>query len=211
MSVIALVSPKQARSQATLERIVEATKDLMEEKDWPLITMAEIAERAQSSVGSLYARFPSKQTLLDHLDEDYAQTVIEMCHNWPTGNAKSLDQYLEGLTKQLLKFHRSAPGRIRHLILEARLHQHSNFAARTERMNEALSGLWRPIADYAQQLGHAHPERSAHWAFRTIVTLVREIVLFPESFGTLTKEPNSILAKRIARSASAHLVTNNER
>lgn len=64
-----LNAPKQARSKRTLERIVRASLEILNEEGPEGLTVQAIVERAGSSVGSFYARFAGKDELLDYLGE----------------------------------------------------------------------------------------------------------------------------------------------
>lgn len=61
--------PKQARSKRTLERIVRASLDILDEEGPDGLTVQAIVARAGSSVGSFYARFSGKDELLEYLGE----------------------------------------------------------------------------------------------------------------------------------------------
>ncbi|NJD18141.1 MAG: TetR/AcrR family transcriptional regulator [Gemmatimonadetes bacterium] len=61
--------PKQARSLRTLERVVRASLEILEESGPDGLTVQAIVERAESSVGSFYARFAGKEELLAYLGE----------------------------------------------------------------------------------------------------------------------------------------------
>ena len=63
--------PRQARSQETLDRILDAAEALVAEKGFGDATVADIARRAESSVGAFYARFKDKEGLLYALYERY--------------------------------------------------------------------------------------------------------------------------------------------
>jgi AcrR family transcriptional regulator len=56
--------PQQARSRASLERALQAGVDIVGEGDWSAFTTAEICRRGKVAVGSLYARFPTKDALI---------------------------------------------------------------------------------------------------------------------------------------------------
>ena len=58
---------RQARSQATLERLLESTESLLANKGFEGVTVAEIAMRAGLSVGAVYSRFRDKDALLQCL------------------------------------------------------------------------------------------------------------------------------------------------
>jgi AcrR family transcriptional regulator len=68
-----VTEPLQARSQETLARFLEAADQLLREKPFEDITIAEIVEHADRTVGSFYARFADKEALLRTL----AQRVLD--------------------------------------------------------------------------------------------------------------------------------------
>ncbi len=61
--------PKQARSERTLKRLLDAAEALIEEKGHAAVSIPEIARRGRSSVGGFYARFRDKNELLRALEE----------------------------------------------------------------------------------------------------------------------------------------------
>lgn len=65
--------PRQARSQKTLERILDAVEALILENGSAGFTVAEAARRGRSSVGSLYARFSGKDALLRSVFERFLE------------------------------------------------------------------------------------------------------------------------------------------
>lgn len=56
--------PRQGRSLASFERMLEATKSLMIETGGDSFTLQDVSERGQVSIGSIYLRFESKDRLL---------------------------------------------------------------------------------------------------------------------------------------------------
>src|SRR5262245_60015512 len=71
MPMPTLRPPAQARSRATLERLLDATETLLRTRRFEDIEVDEIVRRARSSVGSFYARVGSKDALLPPLYERY--------------------------------------------------------------------------------------------------------------------------------------------
>lgn len=63
--------PKQARSEQTLLRLLDAAEALIREKGLGDVSVPEIARRAGSSVGGFYARFKDKDELLRALEERF--------------------------------------------------------------------------------------------------------------------------------------------
>ncbi len=70
-------APQQARSQDTLARLLDAAEALLEELPWDAITVAALVARGKSSVGAFYARFPDKDSLLQHLHARRSNEAIE--------------------------------------------------------------------------------------------------------------------------------------
>lgn len=56
--------PKQFRSRASLERMVETAMALLRERGGPDFTLTEVSKRAKVSIGSIYCRFESKEVLI---------------------------------------------------------------------------------------------------------------------------------------------------
>lgn len=56
--------PKQDRSRATRQRLLEATIDCLAEKGWAAATVAVVAERAGVSRGAAQHHFPTREDLI---------------------------------------------------------------------------------------------------------------------------------------------------
>ncbi len=66
----------QARSQETLERLLDAAEELVSERGFDNATVSEIVRRAKSSVGAMYARFNDKDSLLVCLHERFCEQAL---------------------------------------------------------------------------------------------------------------------------------------
>ena len=82
--------PRQARSTASVEAILEATVQVLLKDGRPKLTTTRVAERAGVSVGTLYQYFPNKSSLLqallkEHLDgvASAVETACESAHGRP--------------------------------------------------------------------------------------------------------------------------------
>jgi AcrR family transcriptional regulator len=69
--------PKQARSEDTLRRLLNAAEALIVEKGHRAVSIPDIARRANSSVGGFYARFRDKNELLRALEERHFQELSQ--------------------------------------------------------------------------------------------------------------------------------------
>lgn len=71
--------PRQERSRATVDAILEATAHILVAHGFEDTTTRQVAERAGVSIGSLYQYFPSKEALITALVERQIQRVLEIC------------------------------------------------------------------------------------------------------------------------------------
>jgi AcrR family transcriptional regulator len=70
-SLSSVSPPRQARSRATLERLLDAAEALIRERGLGGLSVPEVVRRAKSSTGSFYARFQDKNALLRALEERF--------------------------------------------------------------------------------------------------------------------------------------------
>lgn len=68
--------PRQARSRATFDAIVEACARLLREGDYAAVTTNHIAARAGVSIGTLYEFFPSKEAIVATLTERRLASLV---------------------------------------------------------------------------------------------------------------------------------------
>ena len=199
-------APQQTRSQATLDRLCAAAAELLEERHWHEISVAEIATRANSSVGSFYARFVDKDALLDYLDERYAESVIQMTANLAEEVRTSdptLEELVPLLVGTLVDFHRARPGLIRALVMRARLFREPAYDERTMRMNEAALGLLELLEERVPFSGGG---RRCFLAFSFMFSALRDRVLFSES--VMDPDPAAAteeLTRELSRAMLAYL------
>ena len=68
--------PSQARAQATVESILEATAHILVEGGYAALTTNRVAKTAGVSIGSFYQYFPGKEALLVALVERHSQRYL---------------------------------------------------------------------------------------------------------------------------------------
>jgi AcrR family transcriptional regulator len=174
--------PQQARSQETLERLLDAAEHLVAEKGFEDTGVAEVARRAGSSVGAFYARFQDKDALLHALYERYQQEAIATTDaalepaRWADAR---IAEILEAVVRFLVSLYREQVGLIRAFVVRA--HIDPDFHARRERMlsyvNERLSALLLARRD---EIAHPDPEKAAAFGLTLVFATLDNVMLFGE-------------------------------
>lgn len=160
--------PKQDRSRRTLERIVAASLELLATEGPGGLTVHKVVERADSSVGSFYARFGGKDDLLDYLGE---RIWTEALGRW-NGALQSTDwsEYeLAGLVRASVGLLADAQ-RSRSVYLRAidrisgpRAHAYETFRT------EVLEGVSDLLLSRAEEIDHEDRERAVRIGLRAVM------------------------------------------
>src|SRR5512136_1975960 len=94
--------PRQRRSKAMYDAILEATAHLLSEKGYAATTTNHIAERAGISIGSLYQYFPNKEAIAVVLLQrhivsgmDYMNPLITHAMKSRSNPAKMVKAFIE--------------------------------------------------------------------------------------------------------------------
>jgi len=203
----AVRAPRQARSRATLDRIARSTTELLETKTFDEISVAEIVERARSSVGAFYARFEDKAALLDYLDELYARRVLDIGERLASeaDRATSLEEKIRGLVGYLLRLHRVQPGLLRTLIVEARRQGEGRFRERTRRMNRTIPPVMESLLEHSERMAHPDPDRAVYVGLLMVFATIREVVLFPEGLAEFVRHEDAALIDELTRAYLRYL------
>src|SRR3954470_9305494 len=70
--------PRQARSRATVESVLEATARVLVKRGFDGLTTNLVAEAAGVSIGSLYQYFPNKAALVAALIEKHVEETTSL-------------------------------------------------------------------------------------------------------------------------------------
>src|ERR1043165_4110798 len=68
-------APKQDRARATIADILEATARIIERDGYDTLTTSEIARVAGVAAGSLYQYFPTKEAVVEALQEQHFEAM----------------------------------------------------------------------------------------------------------------------------------------
>jgi AcrR family transcriptional regulator len=199
--------PRQARSQETLDRILDAAEALVAEKGFEDATVADVARRAGSSVGAFYARFRDKDGLLYALYERYfeqATATADAALDPARWEGASIDEILRAVVRFLVQVYRERTGLIRAFVV--RNHQDGEFRARQERLSHYVNdGLSRLLLARVAEIRHPSPERAAAFGLTLVVSTIESVVLFGEMRSNVLALSDEEMSTELARAFLAYL------
>jgi AcrR family transcriptional regulator len=102
-------TPRQARSQETVDVILRATAHILVSEGYEGTSTNRVAEVAGVSVGSLYQYFPGKEALVAALVEKHQAEVFAALNPEPTLLTLPLEQVARELIEAMLRAHAVNP------------------------------------------------------------------------------------------------------
>lgn len=113
MTAEAARKPRQARSQARVQRILDAAAEQIALGGVESLTMAGVGVASGSAPGSLYQYFPTRDHLIDALAEREAR-LVEICvadaiADWQKCGSATPSSLIDALLPPLMKIYRARP------------------------------------------------------------------------------------------------------
>ena len=197
--------PRQARSQKTLERILDAAEALIGETGAVSFTVSEVAKRARSSVGSLYARFRGKEALLRSVFERFLEQAMATVEDALTP-ARWRGAPMVVIVESAVAFAVRVFDERRPLIAAFTLAaaREPDMSALAERLAMAAADRLLVLArERRDQLGHPEPEIALPFLTWAVFSALEAHTLH-RSVETSRPEPDQLVAE-MTRMCSAYL------
>jgi len=199
--------PQQARSQRTLDRILDAAETLVADKGFEDTSVAEVARRAGSSVGAFYARFRDKDGLLYALYERYLEQAVATADDaldpmrWEGAGIADL---LSSVVHFLVEIYREHDGLMRAFVL--RNYTDFEFRTRQERLSHYVSEKLAALLLARQdEIRHPQPEQAAAFGLTMVFATIESAVLFGETRSGVLVLSDGTLADHLIRAYLAYL------
>jgi AcrR family transcriptional regulator len=160
--------PKQARGEKRIERILEAAAQLFDEIGVDAATTIQIAQRAETAIGSLYGFFPNKEAIADAVGRRITDDLRELTDSLVSPELITLpiEQALDRLITPLIAFISTRAG-FRALFLYAP--QFGQLSPAQKHFEELLTS--RMTGLLMLRYGNAQPDE-----LRRVVSVCFEIV-----------------------------------
>jgi AcrR family transcriptional regulator len=197
----------QARSQETLERILDAAEEIIGERGFDNATVSEIVRRAKSSVGAMYARFNDKDSLLACLHERFCEQAVataEAALEPDRWKGASISEIFSAAIPFLVHVYQMKRGLMRAFI--ARGTVDPDYAERGCRVSRYIAErLIALLMARRHEIRHPDPELAVDFGLRMTFDMLDQAVFFTDLQRTTVIYNPEQLAEEVARAFSSYL------
>lgn len=193
----------QARGEETLARLVEAAAEVIGERGVDGASIAAITERARTSVGNFYRRFPDKAALLAHLQRDVLAGRPEFWERTLTPErwrGREPEELLAHIVAEIVYGH----ARHRQLLRAIALHARDDYEASVSALDLDLPGRVHELAArlWPGRIRHPDPRLAVRLGFEMVAATAGELLLFR---GMSAPVAPDALAVELTRAWAAYL------
>lgn len=208
MGNVLIRRPVQERSRRTEDKVLNATRRLLENKWFSDISLGEIAEAAGCGVGTVYGRFASKDALLQVLKQDFL-LATEQTHDElfkaPELATASLEERVNALVAVIVDSYRQHRGIVRELVIGT----HSHNASEDRRVRTAMTGLLERDIELLLAALPAQKRKSSRkqvaLAVLAAINLIQNRVVFQETSPLEFKISDRDLKQEVPKMILAYL------
>lgn len=199
---------RQARSQETLERLLESTESLLAHKGFEGVTVAEIAARAGMSVGAVYSRFRDKDAVLQCLLDGFsaeARSTARATLDPERWEGASVEEIVSELLVFLVEIHRERVGILRELAARAHRVGSPGMLRKEELLRDIGERLSALLLARADEIGHPDPPLAVGLGLRLVLGYLENATLTGDSgaYGLPTSDDR--LAAELTRTYLSYL------
>lgn len=190
-------SPTQARSKKALERFLNVAAELLAENRFEDTGIAQIAQLAESSVGTFYRLLGDKDVLLYAVHERFVEqgrSAIDALIEALEHSEEPLGLQIEAFIRGIVEMFEGHEGLLRALI--RRSSADVKFRQRFHQLNAYIGQtLCRIVLARRDELGHPHPEQAADLAAHMLLASMNYFTMV----GTLGVTPRNVIPGELSR------------
>lgn len=203
--------PLQKRSRETLEKLLAAGIELLEQDGYEGLSIADLSARAGVSVGSIYQRFDGKEVLFAALQERILERIdAEQAGLFQSINSALPDGALirEAVSRLASLFQRNE-AILRVMILRGAIDEPTR-----QRGSRSSVGLARAFESFllsrVRRFGHPQPEIAADICFRIVYATLTRRIMSGSSFESEAETSWDLLAAEVGNASAAYLLAKPE-
>lgn len=200
--------PLQRRSQESLERVLQAGAELLLDVGYDGFTLQEVSKRSGVSIGSIYARAPSKEALIHAIYEtEMAKVSADNERLRETAQLEGLEgrELIIALVDLMARSTLEHADILRVFMFSA-LTDREIWRRGSERSTMLSQAFEEALLDHKDELNHPDPELAIDVAFRFVYnTLVRRVT-HGETFESQRPLSDEDMIRELGEAAADYLL-----
>jgi len=205
-----ILPPRQARTQQTLERLLDAAESLLQDKSFEDIPVSEIALRADTSVAAFYRRFKDKNGLLHALHERFCEAAIATANDaleprrWEGANIREILDTVIPFLIDVLRRRET----LQRAVYRIAVSDESMFERAFRLRRHIVKGLTELLLDRRDEILHPNPAAAVPFALAQASALLTEVYVSGMSDPSQLPSSDSQIAEEIVESCCSYLFRN---
>ncbi len=200
--------PVQRRSQESLERVLKAGLEVLQDLGFAGFTLQEVSRRARVSIGAIYARVPSREALIlaiyergmEQLLEEEEELSAEIARQ--TLSARELVEALAGGMVRLMLRNKDFLGVfMRQAPVDPEIRERGAIAS-----HRVAKAFCEPLRSHKADIRHPDPELAIDIAYRFVYCTAARRLTHGPTFESPYEVPDDEFAQELARAAADYLL-----
>ncbi|WP_447595275.1 TetR/AcrR family transcriptional regulator [Aquipseudomonas campi] len=192
-----IVSPTQARSKKALERFLNVAADLLADNRFEETGISQIAQLAESSVGTFYRLLADKDVLLYAVHDRFVEQgrgAIDALTDELSRSDLPLRAQIEGFIQGVIRLFAGSEGLLRALIRRSSVDV--EFRSRFHQLNAYIGQTFCRIAlARADELGHPNPQQAADLSAHMLLAGMNYYTMI----GSMGATPAEVIPEELSR------------
>lgn len=199
--------PLQRRSQESLERVLQAGMEVLQEQGFEGFTLQEVSRRAGVSIGSIYARVASREALI--------MAIYERTMAW-TDEQDQLkrDSLREDLTPRErietivtdMAENMLGHGDVLRVFMRQGPISPEIWERGAEKSQETSKVFVRAVLEHREDISHPEPELAVDIAWRMVYCTIARRITHGSKFESLRAVSDKRLVRELARAVADYLL-----
>ncbi len=208
MSESLIRPPLQRRSQESLERVLQAGLEVLIDTGFEGFTLQEVSRRAGVSIGSIYARVPSREALLLAIHERAMQSMTQQEQQFERDSARdelTPSELVESLVRDLAEVMLSNASMLRVFMRQAPMNT-AIWERGAESSHETARLFQAAFEQHREVLAHPDPELAVDIAYRIVYCTISRRITHGPRFESGREVSDEELVDELARAVAEYLL-----
>ena len=200
--------PLQRRSQESLERVLQAGMEVLQEQGFEGFTLQEVSRRAGVSIGSIYARVASREALIMAIYEramawtDDEQDQLERDAQREDLNPRErIETIVTDMAQDML-----AHGDVLRVFMRQAPINPEIWERGAEKSHETSKAFVRAVLEHREDISHPEPELAVDIAWRMVYCTIARRLTHGPKFESPRAVSDKKLVRELARATADYLL-----